>query len=105
MSRLRLPRRSNAAGEVPYAMPIHGIRSIYWKYRPQPSRLEGEMAGISLRGAAAIELRRIHAGRKKEYHDDGRGPSRWRQPEFAHRRAARTSGLRGFSALRKDGAL
>jgi len=35
------------------------------------------MAEVSLGVAAAIELRRIHAGRKKENHDDGRGPSRW----------------------------
>src|SRR6202158_1103791 len=86
-------------------MPIHRIRHIYGKDRSQPSRLGDAMAGIWLYGATAIELRRIHAGRKKENHDDGRGPSRWRQPEFTDRGAARPGGLRRLSALRKDGAL
>src|SRR6267378_8459309 len=86
-------------------MPIYRIRTIYWKYRPQPSTLRGEVAMVPLCGAVAVELRRINAGRKKENHDDGRGPSRWRQPEFTHGRAARTGGLRRLSALRKDGAL
>src|SRR6266850_6886268 len=86
-------------------MPIYRIRTIYWKYRSQPSSLGDAMAGILLGEATAIELRRIHAGRKKENHDHGRGPSRWRQPEFADRGAARAGGLRRLSALRKDGAL
>src|SRR6267143_2043355 len=86
-------------------MPIYRIRTIYWKYRRQPSTLRNEMAMVPFRGAAAVELRRIHGGRKKENHDDGRGPSRWRQPEFAHGRAAWAGGLRRLSALRKDGAL
>src|ERR1700719_5061676 len=86
-------------------MPIHRIRTIYWKYRSQRPRLGGAMAESSLRGAAAIELRRIHGGRKKENHDDGRRSSRWRQSEFTHGGAARAGGLRRLSALRKDGAL
>src|SRR5258707_13489460 len=86
-------------------MPIYRIRTIYWKYRSQPSSLGDAMAGILLGGATAIELRRIHAGRKKENHDHGRGPSRWRQPEFADRGPARAGGLRRLSALRKEGAL
>src|SRR6267378_1336233 len=75
-------------------MPIYRIRTIYWKYRSQPSSLGDAMAGILLGGATAIELRRIHAGRKKENHDHGRGPSRWRQPEFADRGPARAHGQR-----------
>src|ERR1700716_743663 len=86
-------------------MPIYPIRTIYWKYRPSPPILRSETAIVPFHRATAVELRRIHAGRKKENHDDGRGPSRWRHPELAHGRAARAGGLRRLSALRKDGAL
>src|SRR5260370_17011558 len=86
-------------------MPIYRIRTIYWKYRSQPSSLGDAMAGILLGGATAIELRRIHAGRKKENHDHGPGPSRWRQPEFADRGPTPAGGLRRLSALRKNVAL
>src|SRR6267154_4399475 len=85
-------------------MPIHRIRTIYWKYRPAPSRIRDAIAGRTSRGPA-IELRRIHGGRKKENHDDRRGPSGGRQPEFAYGGAAGTGGLRRLSTLRKNGAL
>src|SRR5260370_17202033 len=86
-------------------MPIHLIRSIYWKYRSPPSRLGGVMAEAPLSETAANKLRRIYARRKKENYDHGCRPSRWRQPELADRGTARTGGLRRLSALRKDGAL
>src|SRR5258708_33221491 len=86
-------------------MPIYRIRTIYWKYRRPPSTLRSEIATAPFLEAVAVELRRIHAGRKKENHDHGRRPPRWRQPEFAHGRAARAGGLRRLFALRKNGAL
>src|SRR2546427_4608059 len=86
-------------------MPIHRIRTIYWMYRSKTSTLAVAIRVGSLCASAAIELRRIHAGREKENHDHGCGPSRERQPEFADRGAARAGGLRRFSAVRKDGAL
>src|SRR6202008_4982920 len=85
-------------------MPIHLIRTIYWKYRSQPSMLRVEAAGTALRGSAALELRRMHVG-EKENHDHGRGTSGGRQPEFADGGTARAGSLRRLSALRKNGAL
>src|SRR6267378_2005010 len=86
-------------------MPIHPIRTIYWMYRSRTSTLAIAITDGSLCAPTAIELRRIHAGREKENHDHGCGSSRGRQPEFADRGATRAGGLRGFSVVRKDGAL
>src|SRR5216684_1927986 len=74
-------------------------------YRSRLATFAVGIAGDLLWAAAVIQLRRKDGGRKKENHDHGRGPSGGRQPEFAHGGAARTGGVRRFSALRKDGAL
>src|SRR5258707_12072325 len=74
-------------------------------YRSQLATFAVGIAGGPLWTAFAIQLRRKDGGREKENHDHGRGPSGGRQSEFALGGAARTGGLRRFSAVRKDGAL